>query len=337
MFFESLMATLLAQIAPQRSTQYSSLTETLAPFEIELSPIGNHLTSIEPVIFAGQNYLKCELDAEPTDEQIKEFGLFAMTSAWFSYFDKLAEFDGPFLRPIETNFSPLFPTDLITTRRYSGKTNELLTHFMCNLARFSSEFSDHPWTKLRLFDPLAGGGTTLFVALVLGADVAGLEVNKKSAQSTAVFLKQYAQEKGIPFTFKEERLKKLKAGRWWFTLGDDPQKRCILAKGEIAQAPELISGFKKPHFIVADLPYGIQHGGPLDELLTEALPVWEDLLLPGGTLVYSWDATRFQRSDMINVLESVSNFIVLNESPYDQLGHRVDRVIKNRDIIVARK
>jgi hypothetical protein len=27
---------------------------------------------------------------------------------------------------------------------------------------------------------------------------------------------------------------------------------------------------------------------------------------------------------------------VLNESPYDQLAHRVDRVIKQRDIVVVR-
>ena len=330
------MTTLLMQITPQRSTQYSDLAGVLAPYEIELSPVGKQLKSIEPVELGGQRYLKCELEAEPDENQIKELGLLAMSNAYFFYYNRLGEFDGPFLRPLETHFSPMFPPDLVTTRRYQGKTNELFTHFLCNLARFSSDFPQKPWTELRVFDPLAGGGTTLFVALVLGADVAGVEQNKKSAHSTAVFLKQYMQEQQLPYALKEERLKKLKASRWWFTLGKEPSRRCILAKGEIAQSAELISGFKRPHFIIADLPYGIQHKGALQDLLTEALPIWNTLLLPGGALVFSWESTRFARSKMIELVESASRLSVLDDPPYNCLTHRVDRVIKHRDIIVAR-
>ncbi len=331
-----MITTFLAQIAPQRSTQYSALASVLAPYEIELSPIGKQLISLEPVNIGGQHYLKCELDGELNDGWIKELEMLAMTGPYFLYYDRLGEFDGPFLCPFDTHFSPEFPPDLITTRRYHGKTNELFTHFLCNLARFSSDFSQQPWTELRVFDPLAGGGTTLFVALVLGADAAGVEQNKKSAHSTAVFLKHYAQEQQIPFTLKEERLKKLKASRWWFTLGAEPSKRCILAKGEISQSAELISGFKRPHFIVADLPYGIQHKGGIHDLLTEALPIWNALLLPGGTLVFSWESTRFSRMKMIELVESASRLHVLDDPPYNSLAHRVDRVIKNRDVIVAR-
>lgn len=330
------MTTLLAQIAPQKSTQYSDLAGVLAPYEIQLSSIGRQMTSIEPVELGGQHYLKCELDAEPDSVQIQELGQLAMTGAYFWYYEGLGDVEGPFLKPLDTHYSPMFPPDLVTTRRYQGKTNELFTQFLCNLARFSSDFSQLPWTELRVFDPLSGGGTTLFAALVLGADVAGVEQNKKSAHSTAVFLKQYLQEQQIPYTFKEERLKKLRAGRWWFTLGAEPAKRCILAKGELAQSAELISGFKRPHFIIADLPYGIQHKGALQDLLTEALPIWNALLLPGGTLVFSWDATRFSRANMIEVVESASRLKVLDEPPYNQLAHRVDRVIKQRDVIVAR-
>jgi hypothetical protein len=151
----------------------------------------------------------------------------------------------------------------VTTLRYQGKTNELFTHFLCNLARFSSDFSQESWTTLQVFPPLSGGGTTLFAALVLGANVAGVEQHKKSAHSTAIFLKQYLQEQQIPHSFKKERLKKFKAARWWFTLGKEPSKRCILARGENAQSAELIAGFKRSHFIIADLPYGIQHKGAL--------------------------------------------------------------------------
>jgi hypothetical protein len=326
----------LAQIAPQRSTQYTALASQLAPHEIELSPLGRHIRSITPVTLSGQAYLKCDLTAPLDEFSVREFGWLAMTSAFFLYYERLDEYDGPFLKPIETHFTPLFPPDLVMTRRYQGKTNELFTHFLCNLARFSSDFSDQPWTELRLFDPLAGGGTTLFTGLVLGTDVAGVEHNKKNMHSTAVFLKQYTKEQRIPCAVKEERLKKLNAKRWRFMLGENPSRQCFLAKGETAQSAELIAGFKKPHLIVADLPYGIQHKGVLETLLTEALPVWASLLLPGGAMAFSWDSTRFPRTEMIALVESASSLNILNDPPYNHLAHRVDRVIKQRDVLIAR-
>ena len=57
--------------------------------------------------------------------------------------------------------------------------------------------------------------------------------------------------------------------------------RCLLANGKSDQSAAFISGFK-PHFVITDLPYGIQHNGPLVELLTNALPVWANLLPSGG-------------------------------------------------------
>ena len=102
------------------------------------------------------------------------------------------------------------------------------------------------------------------------------------------------------------------------------------------RSPQLIAGFKKPHLIVADLPYGIQHKGSLEMLLSEALPGWVSLLTPGGAMALAWDATRFSRDKMITTIEAESRLTVLNRAPYDQFAHRVDRVIKHRDVIIAR-
>jgi hypothetical protein len=96
------------------------------------------------------------------------------------------------------------------------------------------------------------------------------------------------------------------------------------------------AGFK-PHFVITDLPYGIQHNGPIVDLLTRGLPVWTNLLPSGGTLVFAWDATRFARIEMVNLVEATAPLVVLQTPPYDQLAHRVDRVIKRRDILVARR
>ena len=328
------MTTLLAQIAPQRSTQYADLATALAPHELMLSPMGRIIKSIDVLELGGQTYCRCELADEPDQPQLHELGMLATTSAFFWYHETLGDFTGPFLNPIESGFDPYFPPDLVTTRRYKGKTNELFTHFLCNLAKFSSDFADTPWDTLRVFDPLSGGGTTLFTALMLGADVAGVEKSTKDVQSTASFIKQYAKVQKIVCKVKEERLKKL-GKRWWFSLGDAP-KQCVLTAGDTAKSAQLIAGFKKPHLIVADLPYGIQHRGHLVELLTEALPVWTSLLTSGGAMALAWESTRFARDEMISLVESTGLLTVLNELPYNQMVHRVDRVIKQRDILVAR-
>ncbi len=330
------MNKLLVQIAPQRSTQYLALASHLAPIELQLSGAGKFLSAVEPLTLCQQPYLVCELTQPLTHVQLAELETLATVAGVFDYFDQLGDVEGPLLRPLETPFSPFLPADLISTRRYTGKTNELFTHFLVNLAKFSSDFADVDWSKLHVFDPLAGGGTTLFTALVLGAHAAGVEQNKKSAHGTATFLKKYLQDQRIKFAHKEENLNKKKAARWWFELPETGQK-CLIAKGEISQSAELLAGFKKPHFIVADLPYGIQHKGGLDELLSTALPIWQNILRPGGTLVFAWDATRSTRKQMVEFVESVCDLTILKGELYEGIAHQVDRAIKRRDVLVARK
>ena len=120
---------------------------------------------MRPLQIGGHDYLQFELPAVPDAADARELALLAMTSAYFEWFERLGEHAGPFLRPVEARFEPAFPPDLLTARRYRGKTNELLTQFMLNVARYSSDFAGQPWETLQVFDPLAGGGTTLFAAL----------------------------------------------------------------------------------------------------------------------------------------------------------------------------
>ncbi len=327
------MSTYLAQIAPQRSTQYAALTSTLAPHELALCPLGQPASNVATVSLAGQAYLKFDLSSALEETARRELGTLAMTSAFFDYRQTLEGEIGPWLRPVETDFAPAFPPDLVMTRRYKGKTNELFTHFLCNVARYSSAFANTPWADLRVLDPLAGGGTTLFVALVLGANAYGVEKDQRDVESTATFIEQYAREQGISCSLKEERLKKL-GHRWWFTLGRQTPSQCVLINGDTAQALELMNNVKHPHLIVGDLPYGIQHEGRLAGLLTTALPVWASLLLPGGAMALAWDSTRLPRADMIALAQSACSLTVVDTPPYNQLAHRVDRVIKRRDVLV---
>ena len=108
-------------------------------------------------------------------------------------------------------------------------------------------------------------------------------------------------------------------------------------------APEF---FKKESFdaIVADAPYGIQHGSqtgpkglrrsPLD-LLTEAAPGWARLMRPGAALGISWNTFVANREDAAATL-TAAGLVVLADGPYARLRHRVDQAI-TRDILIARK
>lgn len=329
------MPSLLAQIAPQRSTPYTELATTLAPHELRLSPLGRQIEAIEPVTLGRQPYLRIEISGELDDSTRRELGTLAMTSAFFWHYDRLGEVEGPLLKPVDTLFEPLFPPDLMSARRYKGKTSEIFTHFLCSVGRYSSAFASHDWRKLRLFDPLMGGGTTLFTGLVLGAEVIGIENNEQTVDSTAAFLKQYVREEGIRCKISEERLKGL-GKRWWFTLGKEVERRCVLVRGDTTQADLLLKGFKKPHLIVADLPYGVQHFGQFAETLAAALPVWQKVLEPGGTITLAWESARIRRAKIVDLIHSVPALVVQDGPPYDQLAHQVDRVIKQRDVIVAR-
>lgn len=326
---------LLAQIAPQRGAQYSALASTLAPYELQLSPLGGLIDKITPVELAGQAYLKLILNAMPESSLLTRLGEMAMCSAFFGFYEQIGDQIGPFLQPIETQRPQGLPADLVMTRRYKGKTNEMFTHFLCNVARAGSDFAAHPWQGLRILDPLAGGGTTLFTALMLGASALGVELNERDISSTASFLEQYCREERIRCQVKEEKLKKL-GRRWQFAVGETAQS-CVMAAGNTIEADKLLMGMPRPHLIVGDLPYGIQHVADLTVLLKRALPVWTSLLLPGGSLVLAWETRPLSRQAMIELLGGDRRLTVLNDQPYTQLAHRVDRVIKERDVVVAKR
>ena len=326
------MPTLLAQLMPQRGSQYADLVAALAPHELALSPLGPLLQDVTPVTLAGQAFLRCTLAALPDDATWTALAAPALVAAFYEEAETMGGRPGPWLRPLELPFTPAFPPDLAIARRYRGKTNELLTHLLCNLARGASHLANTPWSELRVFDPLAGGGTVLFTALILGAEVAGVEQDAQDVQSTATYLRQFMAEAHLACRLKEERLRGL-GKRWSFALGN-PSRRCILAQGDTVQSAALVAGFK-PHLLVTDLPYGIQHQGPLRDLLNRSLPVWAGMLPPGGALAFAWDATRFPREEMTVLVETAAPLTVRNAPPYDSLAHRVDRVIKHRDLLVA--
>src|SRR5258708_2703961 len=225
------------------------------------------------------------------------------------------------------------------TRRYKGKTNEIFTHVLLNIAIFAGAYSGQFTERLRVLDPLAGGGTTLFLALAAGYDAFGIEHARQDVETTAVFVKQYLNNERIPYKELDEHRR---AGRRHpFEVGRNRATRLLrlAPRGTPPASPPMQGGPGGPHMhaIVGDLPYGIQHFGEIAELLHKALPAWESLLLTGGTLALAWNATRVERSALVELVEQHTRLKVRDDPPYTQFAHAVDRVIKKRDVLVAVK
>jgi len=328
------MPDLLAQLAPQRSTQYRDMAVRLAEPELRLL-LDDRIANAQAAQIGGQAYLRLSLNGELELGQRESLGRTAFTSAFFWVHDRIGEVDGPLLQPLEVPDATVLPREIVETRRYRGKTNELFTQFLCNVCHRASEFSDQPWSKLRLLDPLAGGGTTLFVALTWGADVAGIDRAARDVESTAGFLRRFLQGEGIACHSKKERLRQL-GTRWDLRIGREGAQRCLLCAGDTVDAAKLVPGFR-PHLIVADLPYGIQHKGGLRDLVARGLPAWAEQLRPGGAMALAWESSRFAREAFSAQVESLSGLEVRQSPPYDALAHRVDRVIKRRDVLVVVK
>lgn len=336
---------LALKITPQRGTQYASMAELLAVPELRASPFGETLASVEQTRLAGQEYLLLELKSEQDNNSLlaawaEMLPRLGAVSEGYEYFTHLADIDGPLLRPIEPRFTPFVPLEMAEVRRYKGKTNELFTRVLLNMALFAGAYREQVGSRLRVLDPLAGGGTTLFLGLALGYDVFGIEHNRQDVETTEVFVRQYLHGEHIPHKELDERGRR--AGRrYQFEVGRKGDTRyLVLVHGDNIQAAQHLQevpGGPRVHAIVGDLPYGIQHFSEVTDLLHQALPVWERLLLPGGTLALAWNATRIARPDLCQLIESHTALHVRNDPPYTQLEHTVDRVIKKRDVVVAVK
>ncbi len=319
---------LALKLAPQHSTQYADMTARLAAPELRASALGPHLASVRSESLGGATYVLAEVaDGVPLDDLDR----LSATNECFEYLPEIGGVAGPFLRPLERQTTPFVPREMAEARRYRGKTSEVFTRVLLNLALFAR--ATPRGARVRVLDPVAGGGTTLFAALALGHDAIGIEQTRKDVETTASFAREFCREERIPH--KEERIAKGER-RFTLELGPrDDQRLLVLQEGDTREADDIlrtIPGGARFDAIVGDLPYGIQHDGAARTLLAEALPAWTRILQPGGSLAVSWDATRVSRAAMVEIARE---YLEVLDGPYAELQHRVDRVIKRRDAIVA--
>lgn len=329
---------LALQVAPQHSAQYADMAFRLAGPELQASPLGAHLREVEAARLGGIDYVLAVLDENaPLDRLMPVLSLLGATRGAFEYLEGTAALVGPLLRPLDPVAPPHLPREMAETRRYKGKTSEVFTRVLLNLSVFAGTFLSEPGVRLRVLDPLAGGGTTLFAALAAGHDAFGIEQERGDVETTAAYVGEYCREARIPHSTVNDKAKR----RYRFELGPrDDQRLLVLAQGDARSADSVLAdlpGGARFHAIATDLPYGIQHDGAAVTLVREALPAWERILLPGGAIALAWDATRLPREKLTDVVNGSSGLVVRDDGPYAELEHRVDRVIKRRDVLVAVK
>ena len=235
--------------------------------------------------------------------------------------------------------------------KYTGKTNELFTRMMINLAILSSDFTDE--RDIALLDPIAGKGTTLFEGLACGYNVSGIEIGTKAVSEMAAYFRKFLETKKFKFSQKSEKVsgpnKSFTAQRYHYELARSKQdlevKTLTMIAGNSIYADKFFSK-NSFHILVGDLPYGVQHGSVTNEkqdtftrnaieLLKTCLPAWHGVLKPRGALVLAYNKLTTKQPDLEKALRDVG-FHVLDTEPYRLFEHRVDNSIR-RDIVVAIK
>lgn len=334
---------------PSANRVYAEASTRLTCAELEIfnqSVLGGRLTDIGAETIAGVEYITFGAD-KLSEQDVAYLSKAATAYALFAREDGL-------LRPIELRRGDRFDDDLVTIQKYHGKTNEQFTKLLLNVTLLASDWAGEALTsKLRVLDPLCGRGTTLNQALIYGYHAAGVDLDARDFDAYVAFIQAYLKRKRIKHHTDlgpVRRNKRVVGRRLTVTLaptkeeyraGDTLTLDVVLAdtvrSGEFFKARSF-------HLVVADAPYGVAHGSrtaveglrrsPLD-LLTEAVPVWTELLKPGGAMGISWNTYVARREDVVDRLTR-SGLEVLDEGPYTEFRHRVDQAI-TRDIVVARR
>ncbi|HXM56219.1 MAG TPA: SAM-dependent methyltransferase [Candidatus Dormibacteraeota bacterium] len=259
------------------------------------------------------------------------------------------ELRGDLLAPLALPAVEHLPDDLVTTQRYQGKTNEHLTRLMVNLALAAA--GDAPAGERRtVLDPACGRGTTLNQALLYGLDAAGMEIEKAAVEAYAHFLRTWLQNHRLKHRLAFRPVRRdgrtvahaleaeLSPSREELERGR-PQRVRVVAADSVDAGDHFRAG--SAGALVADLPYGVQHGGRAagrrerspEALVEAALPAWRRVLRTGAGACLAWNTRVLPRSRLVELLAG-AGFEPLDEPPFDGFAHRVDQSIQ-RDLLVA--
>jgi len=321
----------------------------LAELQIACNTFSVDVKDVELKNIKGVDYLSFS-----TKELLSKSDLMILSrlSFFFSIYQAKISEDKICLIPVERIDYEYIDSKISNLLKYHGKTNEIFTKMMINIALLSSKFEKED--GIQLLDPVAGRGTTLYESLIYGFNSYGVEIDKNAVHESVIFMSKFLKNE----RFKHEKLKYQVGGSnkseavylneiQFATSKEDFKKGHRMKFGMVEGDTQKSDHFFKKnsfHLIIGDLPYGIAHRNiskkdsynrnPF-ELLEQAVQAWYNILKKGGTLCLSWNSFVFSRKKFTQLLEEFG-FYIFEDKAYLQFEHRVDQAIK-RDIVVAIK
>jgi hypothetical protein len=308
--------------------------------------LGGVVAEVAPRTIGGVDYLVASCGTGGLDDEA-----LALVSN-LSGLHALFACEGDLLRPLPVTPLRRQDDDVVTIQRYAGKTNEALTHLLVNLAlavgpgTFGRAVAGE---RLRLLDPLCGRGTTLNRAVVYGLDAVGVDHDKRDVEAYEAFFVAWCKDKRLKHKAERARLRKGRpttARRTTITYGatrDPADGRAVdVIQDDSARVADHLPA-RSVDALVADLPYGVQHGATGDgalrrtpaALLDAALPAWHTVVRPGAGVALSWNLRTLPRARLVAQLEE-HGFEQVRPADDEAFVHRVDRSI-TRDVVVARR
>ncbi|NIJ12848.1 SAM-dependent methyltransferase [Saccharomonospora amisosensis] len=337
-------------ILPSANRVYTDTSRRL--LRAELAVFGDTVLSTKvgesaTTTIGGVDYVTFGTAAPLTDNDVAYLSNLSSAYALF-------EVSGELLRPLTMTPVAEFDSDLLTIQKYPGKTNELFTKLVVNLAVLAT---DRPAALLgrglHVLDPLCGRGTTLNQAMMYGFDATGLELDGKDFDAYQHFIKTWLRTKRIKHSAQAGLLRRNRvrlgqrldieygASKERYKAGDT--RTVSYFNCDTLHTDELVKK-GSVDVIVTDAPYGVQHGSRTQDsalsrsprdLLAAAVPTWARVLRKGGALAVSWNTYVVKRAELAEILTG-AGLTPREEGPYTELAHRVDQAIV-RDVLVATK
>jgi SAM-dependent methyltransferase len=298
---------------------------------------------VERGAVAGVDYLLVDTASPLTADDL---GVVSNRSSLHALF----EVEGDRFLPVPVAPLAVMDEDVTTIQRYPGKTNEAFTHLLVNvaLAEGGAFRAVLAGDRVTVLDPACGRGTTLNRAVVYGMDAVGIELDQRDVEAYTTFILTWMKDKRLKHQLAQAKLRKGRdtpAHRITVTYGrgkDRSTHRVVDIIHDDTLGARAHLKARCADVLVCDLPYGVQHGSqPAGErlargpagLLRQALPVWLDLLKPGGAMALAWNRNTLARPALADLVVG-AGFEVRAADGDDAFLHRVDRAIL-RDVLVA--
>lgn len=305
-------------------------------------PLDVTVTSAERGTLGGVSYLLVDTSAPLGADHVDLLSNLSSLHALFAV-------EGELLRPLPITPRIVMDEDVTTIQRYAGKTNEAFTHLLVNLALAESGMFPRllAGERVVLLDPACGRGTSLNRAVVYGMDAHGIELDQRDVEAYTTFILTWMKDKRLKHQLEQAKLRKGRdtpAHRITVTYGrgkDRSAHRVVDIVHDDTLGARAHLKARSIDVLVCDLPYGVQHGSHADVgrlhrgpagLLRQALPVWAELLRPGGAIALAWNRNTLARPTLAELVAGAG--LELRDSSDDAFVHRVDRAIL-RDVLVA--